>query len=62
MGAIEQGGFRFDIEYGVSIQKGAIHVYKEGEFIEELTFDFEGEKPDEGKIEDLVNDYVVNHQ
>jgi hypothetical protein len=58
LGAIEQGGYRFDVEYSVSLQKGALHVYQEGEFIEELTFDFTGEKPDDAKIEKMVNTYV----
>ncbi|SET04377.1 hypothetical protein SAMN05421676_102416 [Salinibacillus kushneri] len=58
MGAIQQGDFQFDVEYAVSLQEGAIHVYRDGEFIEELTFSFGGQKPDEQQIEKLVNDYV----
>ncbi len=62
MGAIEQGGFRFDVEYSVTLQKGALHVYKDGEYKEELTFTFEGREPDSEEIEKLVNSYVEGHQ
>ncbi|MBO8156314.1 MAG: DUF5370 family protein [Bacillaceae bacterium] len=61
MGAIEQGGYTFEIEYSVSYQKGALHVYREGEFLEEITFQFDGEKPDEEKIEEMIMDYIDHH-
>ena len=40
MGAIEKNGYRFEPEYSVIEQNGAIHVYKNGEFIEEVHFTF----------------------
>jgi hypothetical protein len=61
MGAIEQNGYQFDIEYSVSLQKGSIHVYKDGEYLEELTFHFSGEKPNEEEIQKMVDQYVQNH-
>ncbi len=58
MGAIEQDGYRFEVEYSLSHQKGALHVYKDGEFIEELAFPFTGEKPNEEEINTLVDTYL----
>ncbi|WP_033829677.1 YbxH family protein [Bacillus andreraoultii] len=57
MGAIERNGYRFEPEYSVIEQNGAIHVYHKGAFIEELTFNFTGDSPNLGKIEELVEDY-----
>lgn len=57
MGAIERGGYRFEPEYSVIEQNGAIHVYHEGKFVEELKFAFSGDSPDLGKIEELVETY-----
>ncbi|MCP8970788.1 DUF5370 family protein [Ectobacillus ponti] len=62
MGAIEQGGYRFDMEYSVLLQRGALHVYRNGEFIEELSFDFQGQQPDPEQIGELVSSYVEAHQ
>ncbi|MCP8618124.1 DUF5370 family protein [Salirhabdus salicampi] len=62
MGAIQQDGHIFEIEYSVSLQKGAVHVYKDGNFLKEITFQFEGEKPDEEKIENLINHYLEGKQ
>ncbi|KZM56426.1 YbxH family protein [Geobacillus stearothermophilus] len=61
MGAIEHEGYIFEIEYSVLLQKGALHVYRDGEFIEEIEFSFSGEKPDEQQIESLVSEYVKQH-
>ncbi|GAB6889690.1 YbxH family protein [Geobacillus sp. FSL K6-0789] len=58
MGAIEHEGYIFEIEYSVLLQKGALHVYRDGELIEEIEFAFCGEKPDEQQIEELVSEYV----
>jgi hypothetical protein len=58
MGAIEQDGYIFKIEYSIVQQKGAIHVYREGMFIDELLFSFTGTKPDEHQIEALIDEYV----
>ncbi|GLB61264.1 hypothetical protein NCCP133_33940 [Cytobacillus sp. NCCP-133] len=40
MGAIERSGYRFEPEFSVISQNGAIHVYHNGDFIEEITFEF----------------------
>ncbi|MBD8004724.1 YbxH family protein [Bacillus norwichensis] len=57
MGAIERDGYRFEPEYSVIEQNGAIHVYHEGEFIEELPFSFSGKQPELEQIEKLVDEY-----
>ncbi|MCM3121628.1 YbxH family protein [Mesobacillus sp. AQ2] len=62
MGAIERSGYVFEPEYSVISQDGAIHVYYKGAFIEEITFSFEGEKPEPDKIEKLVDDYCEKHE
>ncbi|HLR73800.1 MAG TPA: YbxH family protein [Virgibacillus sp.] len=59
MGAIERNGYRFEPEYSVIEQNGAIHVYREGEFIEELTFSFSGKFPEPHQIEQIVDDYFT---
>ena len=63
MGAIERSGFRFVPEYSVSHQNGAIHVYNNKErLIEEIKFEFSGDFPELGQIEDLVNEYCNQRQ
>ncbi|TCN26838.1 YbxH family protein [Mesobacillus foraminis] len=57
MGAVERNGFRFEPEYSVINQNGAIHVYKNGDFIEEITFSFSGKFPELDQIERLVDEY-----
>ncbi|WP_077617637.1 DUF5370 family protein [Bacillus sinesaloumensis] len=57
MGAIDRDGFRFETEFSVINQKGAIHVYRDGEFIQELPFTFTGEQPEPAIIEGLVDSY-----
>lgn len=57
MGAVERNGFRFEPEYSVINQNGAIHVYKNGDFIEEITFSFSGKFPELDQIEQLVDEY-----
>lgn len=57
MGAIERNGFRFEPEYSVIQQNGAIHVYKNGKFVEEVNFSFSGKYPDLNQIEELINNY-----
>ncbi|MGE6259671.1 YbxH family protein [Heyndrickxia sporothermodurans] len=57
MGAIERNGFLFEPEFSVISQNGAIHVYKDGRFIEEIKFEFNGEYPEHNQIEELVNYY-----
>lgn len=57
MGAIERNGYVFEPEYSVIEQNGAIHVYHEGELIEEVRFAFSGKYPELDQIEQLIDDY-----
>ncbi|MFS0646969.1 YbxH family protein [Siminovitchia sp. 179-K 8D1 HS] len=57
MGAIERNGFVFEPEYSVIEQNGAIHVYHEGKFMEEVKFTFSGKYPKLDQIEKLIDDY-----
>lgn len=57
MGAIERNGYRFEPEYSVIKQNGAIHVYNHGQFIEELPFSFSGKFPELDQIELLIDNY-----
>lgn len=61
MGAIERNGYRFEPEFSVIEQNGAIHVYKKGRFVEEVRFTFSGQYPDFDQIEHIVNQYCENH-
>ncbi|WP_138416800.1 YbxH family protein [Aquibacillus sediminis] len=61
MGAIQRNNFRFVPEYSVINQNGAVHVYQDGEFKEELTFTFEGKYPNQAKIESIVDDYCEQY-
>ena len=60
MGAIERNGYRFEPEYSVIKQNGAIHVYNRGEFVEEVKFSFSGKAPELNQIEQLVDEYCEN--
>ena len=57
MGAVERNGYRFEPEYSVIEQNGAIHVYHKGQFVEELTFTFSGKHPEFDQIEELIDNY-----
>ena len=57
MGAIERNGYRFEPEYSVIEQNGAIHVYNKGKFVEEVKFSFSGKYPEFNQIEQLINEY-----
>jgi len=58
MGAIERNGFRFEPEYSVIEQNGAIHVYDNtGKFLEEVKFSFSGKYPEIDQLEQIVADY-----
>ncbi|MDP4084123.1 MAG: YbxH family protein [Bacillota bacterium] len=61
MGAIERSGYRFVPEYSIIQQNGAIHVYNQNKFIEEIKFDFSGKFPELDKIEELVDKYCDEH-
>jgi len=57
MGAVERNGYRFEPEFSVIEQNGAIHVYHQGEFVEELKFNFNGKFPEMDQIEQLIDEY-----
>jgi hypothetical protein len=57
MGAIEQNGYIFETEYSIILQKGAIHVSKDGEFLKEIDFTFSGNQPDPKQIEELIEGF-----
>lgn len=57
LGAIERSGYRFEPEFSVIEQNGAIHVYRDGEFVEEIKFHFNGNYPSVDEIEELVDSY-----
>lgn len=57
MGAIERNGYRFEPEYSVIEQNGAIHVYNKETFVEEVKFSFSGKYPELDQIEQLVDEY-----
>ena len=57
VGAIERNGYRFEPEYSVIEQNGAIHVYNNGKFLEEVKFSFSGKYPELNQIEQLVDEY-----
>ncbi len=61
MGAIDREGYRFEPEYSVINQNGAIHVYRNAEFIKELTFSFTGEQPSPKLIEEVVDSFFENN-
>ncbi|MBT2689519.1 YbxH family protein [Bacillus sp. ISL-47] len=61
MGAIERNGYRFEPEFSVINQNGAIHVYQNGKFIEEISFKFTGKFPENDQIEEIVDTYCNNH-
>ena len=62
MGAIERSGYRFVPEFSVIQQNGAIHVYHQENFLEEIKFQFSGKFPELDQIEDLVDQYCNKHQ
>lgn len=57
MGAVDRSGYRFEPEFSVINQNGAIHVYSQGEFIEEIKFSFSGKFPEHDEIEKLIDQY-----
>ena len=58
VGAIEQrNGYRFEPEYSVIGQNGAIDIYNNGKFLEEVKFSFSGKYPELNQIEQLVDEY-----
>lgn len=57
MGAIERNGYRFEPEFSVIEQNGAIHVFNKGQYIDEVHFNFNGKFPEHDQIEQLVEEY-----
>ncbi len=57
MGALERSGYVFEPEYSVIGQDGAIHVYHQGKFIDEIKFSFYGEAPEASLTERLIDEY-----
>ena len=58
MGAIQKEGYTFEVEYSVMLQKAALHVYQNGEFLQEIPFQFTGQEPDPQQIEHIVDDFI----
>lgn len=58
MGAIERNGYIFEVEFSQIQKEAALHVYEKGEFIRELTFDFEGEQPSQEMIEEKIEEFI----
>lgn len=61
MGAIERNGYRFVPEFSVLHQNGAIHVYHQNHFIEEIHFQFNDRFPELDKLEEIVDEYCQKH-
>jgi hypothetical protein len=57
IGAIERNGYVFEPEFSIISQNGAVHVYHNGQFLEEIKFNFTGEYPEHAKIEEMVDNY-----
>lgn len=62
MGAVERNGYRFEPEFSVIHQNGAIHVYEKGKFIEEIKFVFNGEFPEHDQIEEIIDQYIEKNK
>jgi len=62
LGAVERSGYRFEPEFSVINQNGAIHVYHQGEFVEEIKFSFSGDFPVHDNIEKLIDQYCEQHR
>jgi hypothetical protein len=62
MGAIERNGYIFEMEYSEITKKGALHVYLNGECIEEMPFHYNENVPSHSKVEKLIDQYLENKQ
>jgi hypothetical protein len=62
MGAIEQGGYRFELEFSVVQQKGALHVYSGNDFIKEIPFHYDGDMPSTEAIEPIIDKFLEEIQ
>lgn len=61
LGAIDRNGYRFEPEYSVISQVGAVHVYKSGTYVEEIKFQFQGEFPESEQIQKNIDTYCNQH-
>jgi hypothetical protein len=61
MGAVERNGYIFEPEFSVISQDGAIHVYHNGEFRDEIKFSFFGEFPEMDQIEKIIEEYCIQN-
>lgn len=57
MGAIQRNGYEFQTEFSQISKTVAIHVYKNGKFIKEMTLPFKGEQPDGDLIEEKIEEF-----
>ncbi|WP_102347535.1 DUF5370 family protein [Bacillus sp. Marseille-P3661] len=58
MGAIHREGYLFEVEFSQIAKTAAIHVSKNGQFKDELTFPFEGIEPTQEQIESEIERYL----
>ncbi|WLR51397.1 DUF5370 family protein [Bacillus tianshenii] len=62
MGAYEREGYQFEVEFSQVQQKGAMHVYKNGEYKQELPFYFQGHFPNNDQMEELIEQYLSSNR
>ncbi|OZM57510.1 hypothetical protein CIB95_07720 [Lottiidibacillus patelloidae] len=62
MGAIEREGYIFEMEYSEISKKGALHVYLNGECIEEMPFHYTDDVPSHSKVEMLIDQFLESKQ
>lgn len=60
MGAIARDGYVFELESNTINQTGAIHIYRDGHFIKEITYSYEGNQPSQEKIEETIDHFLDN--
>ncbi|WP_066174156.1 DUF5370 family protein [Bacillus marinisedimentorum] len=61
MGAIERNGFRFEVEYSVMQQRGAVHVTNttDGSFVREISFSmYMQQSPTGDQIDGLIDGFL----
>ncbi|GGH75003.1 hypothetical protein JOD43_000614 [Pullulanibacillus pueri] len=62
MGAIQRDGYTFDVEYSVTHQRAAVHVYQNGVFLKEIPFEFTGKEPDPQDIDRMVDQFFIEEE
>jgi hypothetical protein len=58
LGAIARDGYIFEMEYSEIAKKGAVHVYLNGDCIDEMPFTYNGEIPRQQEVEKLIDQYL----